>query len=375
MAFVNVAHCIHGLGLGGAQQIVRYIVGRAEPRRFRYFVYSSLGGIRRREVEATGATVRVIPRRIPKLDPFWARKLAKAMKRDRIDVVHTHLFGDSLHGYLGAKMAGDLPVIMTLHNVLEGHNYFQRLGYRWLVPRCTRAVSCSEFVRSSFVDARVRNAARIVAIPNGIEDPVSRLSEREEAFDFRRELDIDPRAPVIASIGRLVEQKGLDDLIVAFSRVESPNSSDPVLVILGDGPLRDDLERQSREHDVADRVRFAGFRQDISRLMPQIDVVAFSSLWEGLPVALLEAMAFERCIVGTEIPGILEAVRHDKEAILVPPRNVERLSEALRQTTFDVSRRSRLGRAARFRFLERFTARRMVDEYETVYREAETAID
>jgi glycosyltransferase involved in cell wall biosynthesis len=370
MASLNVAHCIHGLGLGGAQQIVRYIVARADPQHFRYFVYSSLGGIRRREVEETGATVRVISRRIPKFDPIWARQLARAMSRDGIDVVHTHLFGDSLHGYLGGKMAGALPVIMTLHTVLPGQNYLQRLGYRWLIPRCARAVACSEFVRSSFVSAGVRNAEEILTIPNGIEDPRLRRVETGGSDEFRQELGIDPRAPVIASIGRLVEAKGLGDLIRAFARIESPGEPSPVLVVLGEGPQRDDLERRSLKEGVADRVRFAGFRQDISSLMPQIDVVAFSSLWEGLPVALLEAMAFERCVVGTEIPGILEAVRHEREAILVPPGDVERLSEALRLATSDASLRVRLGQAARRRFLERFTAGRMVDGYEALYRQA-----
>ncbi|MEM7586074.1 MAG: glycosyltransferase, partial [Acidobacteriota bacterium] len=105
---LRVAHCIHGLGLGGAQKVIAALVrGRQDPR-LEVFVYSCHGGVHREEIAAAGATVRLLPRHLPKIDPLWAMRLGRRMRRDRIDLVHTHLFGDSLHGVLAARLAGRL---------------------------------------------------------------------------------------------------------------------------------------------------------------------------------------------------------------------------------------------------------------------------
>ena len=103
---MRIAHCIHGLGVGGAQQVVREITAGSDRSEFRYFVYCCVDGDTRPRIEETGATVRVLPRRLSKIDPAWVRGLARAMREDHVDLVHTHLFGDSLHGYLAARASG-----------------------------------------------------------------------------------------------------------------------------------------------------------------------------------------------------------------------------------------------------------------------------
>lgn len=364
---LRVGHCIHGLGLGGAQQVVRHLVAHADPERLQPFVYSSLGGIRLQEVEEAGATVRVVGRHLPKFDPIWIGKLTKAIQSDGIDLVHTHLFGDSLHGFLAAKRSGSLPVIVTLHSVFTGENRLQQAGYRWLVPRCDQVVACSEVVKDSFAVAGVRGSAQIKTIHNGIEDPTTRFTPATSSLNLRQEFGIEEVAPVIASIGRLTEAKGLDHLIRAFSHLTDEGPLAPVLVILGDGPLRSELELLATSAGVEDRIRFTGIREDIESLLPQIDVVAFSSLWEGLPMALLEAMAFERPIIGTDIPGILEVVRPDREAIIVPVGDEVGLASALQRFLADETLRRSLGTAARQRFRQHFSAQRMADDYYRQY--------
>ena len=365
---LRVAHCVHGLGLGGAQQIIRAIVALRSERIESHRVYSCEDGVLRGPVEAAGAEVRIVPRRVPKLDPLWAVALARRMVRDRIDVVHTHLFGDALHGYLAARAAGR-PAITTLHCDYAFQSRLQRIGYRW---RVSRTVACSEFVRRSFLDVDPRWEDAIVTIPNGIE-PLPASAEAGAREALARELGVDPRAVWIASVGRLAEQKALDVLIRAVARLARKLDPAPCLILIGEGPQRGALERLASAEGVRDRVRFAGVRRDVDRLLPSLDVVAFSSIWEGLSVAMLEAMAAARCLVGTAVPGILEAVEDGREALVVPVGDDGALAAALERAVTSPGLREELGRAAQKRFLERFTAERMVRDYERLYGEVAAA--
>jgi glycosyltransferase involved in cell wall biosynthesis len=369
---IRVAHCVHGLGLGGAQKVIASIVRGTDPKTFRHFVYSCDDGVHREEVEHAGASVRIIPRWIPKLDPIWAVRLARAMRTDAIDLVHTHLFGDSLHGYLASLAAGRPPVVMTLHIGTEGLWGLQPWGYRRLLARCARAVACSESVRRSFEAVRDDAFPSPVVIPNGITLPPADASAADPGA-VRRELGADGDELLLATIGRLAEQKGHRYLLSAVASLVRTRGVAARLVVLGDGPLRGELERQAHAEGIADRVSFAGIRPDVLRLLGAIDAVVFSSLFEGLPVALLEAMATARCIVGTDAPGIVEAVRPDREALIVPTRDAEALAEALYRVASDRALARRLGEAARRRFLAEFTAERMAERYQALYRDVHAA--
>ncbi len=364
---MNVAHCIHGLGPGGAQKILASIVRGGRGGHLRYFVYSCHGGDQRREIENAGAVVRIVPRRFAKLDPTWIKGLARAMRRDAIDIVHTHLFGDSLHGYLAARRAGRLPVVMTLHTQPEGLSRLQRWGYRWLLRRCTRALACSEAVARTFAESGLV-AGTLPTIPNGIEPPTTLELAADRRMLLRADLGVSPATVLCASIGRFTAAKGYSDLLDAFARLGS-RELNARLLLIGDGPLRASLEEQARHLALGDRVIFAGFRSDVPELLQAVDVVVFSSRWEGLPVALLEAMAAGRCLVTTAVPGILEAVRADREALVAPIADPERLATHLARTASDADLRARLGEAAQRRFRERFTAAAMVASYSRVYRE------
>jgi glycosyltransferase involved in cell wall biosynthesis len=172
---------------------------------------------------------------------------------------------------------------------------------------------------------------------------------------------------LFAVIGRLAEQKGHRYLLAAFAALVREHGVAGRLVVLGEGELRSSLERQAAEAGIADRVLFAGLRSDVPALLPGIDTVVFSSLFEGLPVALLEAMAAARCIVATAVPGIVEAVRDQREAVIVPIGDVEGLAAGMLRAVRTPGLAQRLGDAARARFLAEFTAERMVERYAAVY--------
>ena len=364
---LNVAHAIHGLGLGGAQKVISALVAGRRQSDLRYFVYSCEDGVHRREIEDGGALVRIVPRVLPKFDPLWVWRLGAAMSEDDIDIVHSHLFGDSLHASFAARSRGRLPVVMTLHIGPSGWRGMQRRIYPWLLSRCHRAVACAESVQREVLSAHPAATRVMETIPNGIPaQPVACPGAARHA-ELRARLGLDPEVLVVAGVGRLVEQKGFRYLIEAFSRI-CQERDDLRLVLLGSGELRRDLERQAREGGVEAQVIFAGFRDDVAELLPVLDVVVFSSLFEGLPIALLETMAAGRCLVTTDIPALLDAVRRDREAVVVPIADSSRLAEAIARLADDEPLRQRLGAAARERFESRFTADAMVECYEALYR-------
>ena len=370
---MRIGHCIHGLGLGGAQKVIATLV-RGAPDCDRHFVYSCSDGALRSEIEDAGAGVRIVPRSVSKFDPTWIWNLSRAMRRDSVDLIHTHLFGDSLHGYLAARMGKRIPVVMTIHNRLDMMNRVHQLGYRWLFSRSICMVACSRGVRESMLSDRVRrpshkgNRRHIHVIPNGIErdDGLEQSHTQQSPEIIRKKLGVS--GTVIAAIGRLERQKGHRHLIDAFSRIRRDRPElDVVLLIVGEGSLMNALITQTEAAAIGDRVRFLGFEPNVRTLLKAVDIVVFSSLYEGLPIALLEAMADGKCIVGTNIPGISEAVLDGKEGLLASPERSDQLSDALLRAIEDRNLRRQLGDRARERFRNEFTASKMVQDYLRLY--------
>jgi len=358
---VRIVHCIHGLSLAGAQQVIRHVIEGSDRERFRYFVYAHLDGPLRPEIERAGATVRLIHRRLPLFDPAWAWALRRAMVDDRIDVVHTHLFGDSLHGFLAARAAGRLPVVTTLHSHHGGEPPLRRWGYARLLPRMDRVVACSKSSYRSY-DAAFGGRLDLRKIVNGI--PPAPEIESTAGSDL-----VEPDMKTIVTVGRQSPEKGLDDLLRAFALLDPAKVGEVRLVLVGDGPLRGELEALARELSIASRVRFAGLRTDVRQILPRFELAAFSSHFEGLPIAVLEAMAAGRAIVATDAEGIADCVAHGREALLAPRRDPAALARALEEVLGDADLRRRLGEAARERFEREFRAERMLRAYEDLYLE------
>lgn len=362
---MKIGHCIHGVGLGGAQQVIRHLVAARDPD-VEHVVLASMSGVFHQQIEDAGARVRIVPRRLPKIDPFYLRGLRLAMIDEAVDVVHTHLFGDTLHGYVAARRAG-IPALMTLHNVVEARSRLQRAGYRWLLGQPITAVACAEFVRRSFLDHADVEPQRIETIQNAIGVPEIERSREAGRRVLKNDFGIEADDVVFAGIGRMVPQKAFHLMIEAVAALDDGHAT-PRLVLFGKGDLEAQLRQRVRELGAESRVIFAGFRGDIPELLPAIDVVVFSSFQEGLPMALLEAMVARRALVATTVGGIPEALDDDREALLVEPGNLPALRDALQRVLDDGPLRQRLGTGAEARFHRDFSAHRMARAYEAIYR-------
>lgn len=168
-------------------------------------------------------------------------------------------------------------------------------------------------------------------------------------------------------MGRLHSQKGLGYLLEATAQLKKQSPVDFRLLVVGDGQLRDDLIAQSRTLEIADRTIFAGARTDVPDILGELDIFAFPSLWEGLPLALLEAMAAGLPVVATAVGGTPEVVQNGQTGILVPPGDHQSLAIALERLITEPDLRLKMGQAGLNRIQQAFTDEQMVEKYHNLY--------
>jgi len=282
----------------------------------------------------------------------------------RPDVIHAH----DPHGVAMASLAlslstgavGDAPALVASRRVdfhLKGNSFS-----RWKYRQVDCFIAASEAIRQMLVADGVP-ADRTVTVHEGIDLDHVRAAPPvnvHEAFWLPH------HAPVVGNVAALVPHKGQRYLVEAAHLViqEMP---DVRFVILGEGELREHLEKQVHEHHLEKHVLLPGFRLDVLGCIKGFDLFVMSSVTEGLGTSLLDAMACARPIVATRAGGIPEIVEDGVNGLLVPPRDAHALARAIVDALADEGLRQRLGAAGFERVRERFTVDRMVAETASVY--------
>ena len=324
--------------------------------------------------------LRELGRRINPADDLRAfAGLLRLVFREAPDVVHTHTAKAGTLGRLAAGLFNITRsrrrrclVVHTFHgHVVTGYfgpvtNVAIRLAERTLARITDRVVTISPAQRDDLVDRfRVSAASRTVMIPLGLDlAPLARLDAT--APDMRGQLGVPGRAPVVGYVGRFVPIKDLATLVGAFARV-AQRVPDAVLLMAGDGPVRAELEPLVATLNLGRQVRFLGWIEDLDKLYATIDICALSSLNEGTPVAVIEAMAAARAVVATRVGGVADVVEHERTGLLVPPRDPEALAGAIARLAADPAERCRMGMAGRQAVVARFTHERLVDDIDRLY--------
>lgn len=358
---------IGGLRTGGAErQLSNYLLA-ADKREFRHTVMC-LGdpGELAPEVERAGISVEV-------LRPRWRyaawslMRFVRWLRANDVVIIHTHMHAAALWGRVAGLLART-PVLVTTEHGKELWKGPIRLGIDRLLTRYTsRHIAVSR----DGLELRLRRERvapeRIILIPNGV-SVTSPESDSEISARVRRELGIAPDAPLLGSVGRVVAAKGYDHMLAALAELARDRPGLRWLVV-GDGDQRPRLERTVSDLGLGQVVIWAGRRGDVPDLLQAMDVWVMSSLREGLPVALLEAMAAGKPIVATRVGGIPDAVRDGEHARLVPPADPRALADAIASCLDDVELASRLGRNARERVRGEYSIESIARRIEAVYRE------
>ena len=294
----------------------------------------------------------------------WKRfqKLLNFARDFKPDIVHNHF---NWYGLLLALLINARSV-ETIHNTYHWLPAFQRLWYGLCCRLASRVIAVSDHVKEFSVGFfPFMRACQIVVIHNGID--TGRFREVKADATLRTRLGIPATDIIIGFLGRLEEQKGVTYLLQAADTLHTLFNH-AWLVIIGDGSMKAELETKVIELSLP-RVQFLSFQRDTPAYLRMFDIFVLPSLFEGLPLTLLEAMSAGCPVVATRVGGVREVVSDEVTGLLVDPRNAVQLTGALRRLLEDSDMRKRMGKLGQERAEAEFSVHTMVTQTESIYNE------
>jgi len=378
MSPIRVLHVITRLIVGGAQENTMLTAALLDPARYAVDVISGpqtgSEGSLIEEVRARGVPLTIEPALVREINPakdlLALARLARFIRRGHYDIVHTHSSKAGILGRWAAWLAGAPIIVHTIHG--WGHHDRQhplvRRSYILLEQVTQRitdrlVVVSPRNIEKGLADG-IATPAKYVTVRSGIElDRFRRPARPREAV--RAELSIPADAPVVGTVTRLSPQKAPLDFVETAAQVVARRPGVHFIVV-GDGPLRAGVEARIAVLGLASCVHLTGLRRDVPDLLHSFDVFALSSLWEGLPRVLSQAMAAGLAVVATAVDGNAEAVEDGVNGLLAPPGDPQAMAAALLRLLDDPALAAQMGAAGRER-AEEFGARKMVEDIAALY--------
>lgn len=367
---LRILHVI-GMAHGGAGEHVLALAAGCNERRFESVVAMADGSPMQARFVESG--VRVVPLALNhfggvRKNAVAFRQLAKIMRDEPWDVVHTHTSVAGALGRIAAKWFSSAVVVHMLHAFAahSGRKPVSRFLARQVERRLDRYtdwyIAGSQAMVRCGTSQRIFSPEKVVLISNGID--LLRYGDPAPA-DHQSSRSTDGEVTV-GFLGRLEAQKGAIYLIRAAAHVRRRNPRIRFL-IAGSGRLQPQLEGLASELDVSSSVEFLGWRNDTVGFMRQIDILAMPSLWEAFGLSAAEAMALERPVVASRVDGLPEVIEEGRTGLLVPPADADALAAAILQLAADPRLRHQMGVEGRKRVWERFSLDRMIARHEQFY--------
>lgn len=370
---MNVLHVVVNGHMGGGQRIVSYITDHLLKIGEKVCLLSPDSGTFTQAISAKGVPVFFKPMR-KTYHLHDALAIAKLIKREKIDFLHTHSLGaGNVLSRLGGLFSGR-PVISHVHgeNNYNANPLIRR--YQQFLDRATlsasqKIIAVSEKTKQNLVHEGI-DPSKIEIILNGVEIPPQLSQARKSVF---QEFSIPENAAVAACIGQLCQTKGQDLLIEACAILEQQNQT-LVLLLVGEdlqhhGLYQKKLKELAQAHGIENRIRFIGLRQDVPRLIQASNFVVLPSRIEGLPLVILEAMASAKPVIATDVGGISEVVIHQKTGLLVNPGSKENLAKALRVLLENPRSAEQMGQAGQKLIEKKHQVSIMLEKVMKIYRE------
>ncbi len=317
-------------------------------------------------LRSEGVPVTVLPRRKNR-DLGRVRALADLLRKSRADLVHAFLVGANAYAYAASRLAGVPRLVASSRTSMPARNAASWLIHAWVFNHASAVITNSRFVRDFTASHYGVPAARIRVVPNGV-DPAPFRAAVEAASRVRGDWGVGEADVLIGTLGRLSREKNLELFVEMAARLAREHAG-LRFAIIGDGPHRGAVESAVRRTAPDGSVILTGARADVPEVLSALDVFVMTSDTEGLPNAVMEAMAAGLPVVATRVGGVHELVTDGETGRLVPPRRLDPLLEAVRPLLTDAALRRRIGEAGRSRIAAEFGLERMIAGTKTVYEE------
>lgn len=362
---INILHVISKLPVGGVENQLLMTLKNYDRMKLNPLVCSLLDkGEIGKEIEDTRIDVIPLNKLKHRFDPAIVKDIYSLIKERNIKIIRTHQYHANLYGRLAALLAKVPCIVASVHNVYTiDRKLHRRMINRFLARFTDKVVAVSEIVKRDILKYDGLREDKVMVINNGID------TDRFLNLDgnvIRVEFSIPSDTPVIGTIGRLTLQKGQKYLVEAVSKIKEKFPSIK-LFIVGDGPIKDEIETCVKNLGLNENVIFTGCRRDIPALLAAMDIFVLPSLWEGLPNALLEAMAAGKAIIATDILPVREITNSKKTGILVPAKNSTAIASSIEFLLVNKTFAVTLGNNAQERAFSNFNITTTVDKYTNLY--------
>lgn len=366
---VKILHLISNkTGIGGAEKFLLDMAGEYDSDRFTVSyctIFSEGENLFVKELRKRGFDCYEIKGASWRDLPLTIKKLVKFLRREKFDIVHTQLLHGSIAGQLAARFAGVPVRLMTRQYTTDcyhdGHERLKKLdGY--VARKAHKVIAISAAVRDDLINERVK-PENIELIYNGID--LKPFGEKESGATTTLRKDF-PDKYLIGFVANLNHRKGHEYLLRAIAELV-PCYNDTHLLLIGEGDLRQSLEKLTGELKIENNVSFLGYQSNVPAILRQLDLYVHASVLEPLGIAVLEAMASEACVVATAVGGVPEIIQNGETGFLVAPRSAKALAETIENVRENRVRAAEIAKAGRERAEKAFDIKVIVEEYQKVY--------
>lgn len=368
---IRIVYIITSTGIGGAEKILYYTVTGLDRTKYSISVCSlKEKGEIAKELESDGIKVHCLY--MAKKEGFigWLSSIVTLfrlffyLKKLRPTIVHSFLFRANILARIAGYLIG-VPIVISSVRVMGGEGKYFHYLERITSFMVDHYITVSESVKKHLIQHSQIPGGKISVIYNGVgmtnQNPL-------QTRNLKKPLEIENEGEIIITVGRLHAQKGHCYLLQAIAKAgkKVPKIK---LIIIGEGEEENNLKNLVKSLDLKDKIIFAGLRGDVEKIFPIAELFILPSLWEGMPNAILEAMAAGKPIVATKVGGVPELVVHGETGILVPPEDSDALASAIIGLLRDKLKAKKMGEAGRMRVEEHFNISKTIKETEYIYLE------
>jgi len=364
---IKVLQIIHSMHIGGAEKVVADIAQNINSEVFEVEVCCiKEEGVLADEIKKSGGVVRALPYEKKNFSNI-VRGLSQVIEESQPDIIHTH-------GDVALIDIGPLLIFKKLPKVIHTYHFgnYPHIKKRYLLASVLfsqfpdKLISVSDHQQKNVIKYLRAPRNKISTIVNGVNSNPY-IHEELSINEITREGFANDSDLIVGSVAVLTKQKGIPFLLEAILQI-SKERTNIKFIIAGGGPLEDELRAQAVELGISEIVHFTGWRSDALKFMNVFDIFIMPSLWEALPIVLLEALASRKTIITTDVGDNSKIIEHMTNGVLIPPKDPQAITDAILKLADDPSLREAMRKHAYDSYINNYTSKKMIEAYEGEYR-------